>query len=95
MISVIIKTDGRTLKHATLADLRTLAVRRVVEDGAKPSAIAAEYGFCRTYLVHPESVYLECENRMGERMVVASAHDSEIAAEGVWGETSAGALTSK
>jgi len=50
MISVIIKTDGRTLKHATLADLRTMAVRRVVEDGAKPSAIAAEYGFCRTYL---------------------------------------------
>jgi transposase len=27
-----------------------MAVRRVIEDGAKPSDIAAEYGFCRNYL---------------------------------------------
>jgi len=44
------KHDGRSLKHNTLAELRRMAVRRVVEDGAKPSAIAAGYGFCRNYL---------------------------------------------
>jgi len=44
------KRDGRSLEHNTLAELRRMAVRRVVEDGAKPSDIAAEYGFCRNYL---------------------------------------------
>jgi transposase len=44
------KLDGRSLKHDTLAELRRMAVRRVIEDGAKPSAVAAEYGFCRNYL---------------------------------------------
>jgi len=44
------KRDGRSLQHQTLAELRRMAVRRVVEDGAKPSDIAAEYGFCRNYL---------------------------------------------
>jgi len=27
-----------------------MAMQRVVEDGAKPSDIACEYGFCRNYL---------------------------------------------
>lgn len=44
------KRDGRSLKHNTLAELRQMAVRRVIEDGAKVSEIAAEYGFCRNYL---------------------------------------------
>jgi transposase len=44
------KRDGRSLQHHTLAELRQMAVRRVIEDGAKPSDIAAEYGFCRNYL---------------------------------------------
>lgn len=44
------KQDGRALKHGTLAELRTMAIRRVLEDGAKPREIAAEYGFCRNYL---------------------------------------------
>jgi transposase len=44
------KRDGRSLQHHTLAELRQMAVRRVIEDGAKASDIAAEYGFCRNYL---------------------------------------------
>jgi transposase len=44
------KRDGRSLKHNTLAELRRMAVGRVIEDGAKPSDLAAEYGFCRNYL---------------------------------------------
>ena len=44
------KRDGRSLEHNTLAELRRMAIQRVVEDGAKPSEIAAEYGFCRNYL---------------------------------------------
>src|ERR1039457_3725389 len=44
------KRDGRSLEHNTLAELRQMAIQRVVEDGAKPSDIAAEYGFCRNYL---------------------------------------------
>lgn len=44
------KRDGRSLQHQTLAELRQMAVRRVIEDGAKASEIAAEYGFCRNYL---------------------------------------------
>jgi len=44
------KRDGRSLEHNTLAELRRMAIQRVVEDGAKPSNIALEYGFCRNYL---------------------------------------------
>src|SRR5271157_2148371 len=44
------KRDGRSLEHNTLAELRRMAIQRVVEDGAKPSDIASEYGFCRNYL---------------------------------------------
>src|SRR5271166_5234648 len=50
MIYIAMKRDGRSLEHNTLAELRRLAVQRVVEEGAKPSVIAAEYGFCRNYL---------------------------------------------
>jgi transposase-like protein len=39
--------DGRSLDHKTLAELRRMAVRRVLEDGESPSAVAASYGFCR------------------------------------------------
>jgi len=44
------KRDGRSLAHNTLAELRRMAIQRVIEDGAKPSDIAAEFGFCRNYL---------------------------------------------
>ena len=44
------KRDGRSLEHKTLAELRRMAIQRVVEDGVKPSEIASEYGFCRNYL---------------------------------------------
>ena len=44
------KRDGRSLPHGTLAELRQMAVRRIVEDGAKPKDIAAEFGFCRNYI---------------------------------------------
>lgn len=50
MIGFAMKRDGRTLEHNTLAELRRIAIQRVVEEGAKPSVIAAEYGFCRNYL---------------------------------------------
>jgi transposase len=42
------KRDGRGLDHKTLENLRKLAVRRVVEDGEKPSAIIASLGLSRT-----------------------------------------------
>src|SRR6266568_3602541 len=44
------KRDGRGLDHHTLAELRRMAIRRIVEDGAKPSDVAADYGFCRNYI---------------------------------------------
>jgi transposase len=44
------KRDGRSLPHGTLAELRQMAVRRIVEDGVKPKDIAAEFGFCRNYI---------------------------------------------
>jgi len=42
------KFDGRTLDHKTLAHMRRLAVRRVLEDGEAPSAVMAALGMCRT-----------------------------------------------
>ena len=42
------KIDGRTLDHQTLEHLRITACKRVMEDGEKPSAVAASLGFCRT-----------------------------------------------
>ena len=50
MIYFTMKRDGRSLEHNTLAELRRMAIRRVIEEGAKPSVIAEEYGFCRNYL---------------------------------------------
>lgn len=40
--------DGRTLDHKTNEYLREQAVRRVVEDGEKPSDVMRSYGLCRT-----------------------------------------------
>jgi transposase len=42
------KVDGRTLDHKTLEHLRITACKRVIEDGEKPSVVAASLGFCRT-----------------------------------------------
>lgn len=42
------KTDGRRLDHKTLETLRKLAVRRVVEDGQKPSVVIASLGLSQT-----------------------------------------------
>jgi transposase len=50
MFWIEMKRDGRAIGHDTLAELRTMAIGRIIEDGAKPSEIAAEYGFCRNYL---------------------------------------------
>jgi transposase len=42
------KIDGRTLDHKTLEHLRTLAVKRVLEDHEAPSDVMASLGLCRT-----------------------------------------------
>jgi transposase len=42
------KIDGRKLDHATSEHLRLMAVRRVVEDGEKPSRVMDSMGLCRT-----------------------------------------------
>ena len=41
------KQDGRTLDHATLEQIRLMAMRRVRE-GEEPAAVIASFGFCRT-----------------------------------------------
>ena len=41
------KIDGRTLDHATLEQVRLMAIKRVRE-GEEPTAVIASYGFCRT-----------------------------------------------
>lgn len=40
--------DGRTLDHKTLEHLRMQAVRRVIEDGERPSEVMRSLGLCRT-----------------------------------------------
>jgi len=40
--------DGRTLDHKTLEHIRIQAVRRVIEDGERPSEVMASMGLCRT-----------------------------------------------
>ena len=40
--------DGRTLNHQALEHLRKLAVKRVVEDGDRPSEVMKSFGLCRT-----------------------------------------------
>ncbi|MBV6425147.1 MAG: IS630 family transposase ISCARN31 [Steroidobacteraceae bacterium] len=47
MAEVDMKIDGRTLDHATLEQIRKMAIRRVRE-GEKPAEVIAAYGFCRT-----------------------------------------------
>jgi len=42
------RIDGRTLDHTTLEHLRVIAVRRVIEDGEKPSDVMDSLGLCRT-----------------------------------------------
>lgn len=42
------KQDGRKLDHKSLETLRVIAVRRVVENGEKPSTVMASLGLCRT-----------------------------------------------
>jgi len=42
------KIDGRTLDHVTSEHLRKQAVRRVREDGERPSAVMNSMGLCRT-----------------------------------------------
>jgi transposase len=40
--------DGRTLDHKTLEHIRIQAVRRVIEDGERPSEVIKSFGLCRT-----------------------------------------------
>lgn len=42
------RIDGRTLDHKTLEHIRRLAVKRVIEDGERPSDVMASLGLCRT-----------------------------------------------
>jgi transposase len=42
------KVDGRTLNHQALEHLRKLAVKRVVEEGERPSEVMKSLGLCRT-----------------------------------------------
>lgn len=42
------KQDGRKLDHKSLETLRIIAVRRVVEDGERPSEVMRSLGLCRT-----------------------------------------------
>lgn len=42
------KQDGRKLDHKSLETLRLIAVRRVVEDGARPGEVMRSLGLCRT-----------------------------------------------
>ena len=47
MVEFGIKLDGRTLDHATLEQIRLMAMKRVRE-GEEPATVIASYGFCRT-----------------------------------------------
>src|ERR1039458_7361265 len=40
--------DGRKLDHKALEHIRIQAVRRVLEDGERPSEVMKSYGFFRT-----------------------------------------------
>lgn len=44
----MVKIDGRSLDHQTNEYLRTVAVRRVIEDHEKPSEVMKSLGLCRT-----------------------------------------------
>ena len=47
MIESGMRIDGRTLDHATLEQIRLMAMKRVRE-GEEPAAVIASFGFCRT-----------------------------------------------
>jgi transposase len=47
MVESAMKIDGRTLEHATLEQIRLMAIKRVRE-GEKPATVIASYGFSRT-----------------------------------------------
>src|SRR5271167_2527545 len=42
------RRDGRTLARNTQEELRNLAIKRVIEDGEKPSKVMAALDMCRT-----------------------------------------------
>jgi transposase len=42
------RIDGRTLDHKALEHIRRLAVKRVIEGGERPGAVALSLGLCRT-----------------------------------------------
>lgn len=48
MVFAMATIDGRTLDHKTLEHIRTQAVRRVIEDGERPSEVMRSLGLCRT-----------------------------------------------
>ena len=47
LVESAMKLDGRTLDHATLEQIRLMAIRRIRE-GEEPATVIASYGFCRT-----------------------------------------------
>jgi transposase len=47
-MSLVMKIDGRHIDHKALEHLRMTAVRRVIEDGEKPSVVIRSMGLCRT-----------------------------------------------
>lgn len=56
------KQDGRKLDHQSLETLRLIAVRRVTEDGEKPSEVMRSLGLCRTS-IYP---WLRAHQRNGQ-----------------------------
>lgn len=56
------KQDGRKLDHQSLETLRLLAVRRVVQDGERPSEVMRSLGLCRT-AIYP---WLRAYRRKGQ-----------------------------
>ena len=63
----MIKIDGRKLDHGTLENYRKLAIKRVMEGGEKPSAVAASLGLCRTS-VYP---WIRAYNKKGAQGIAS------------------------
>ena len=71
------KQDGRKLDHQSLETLRFIAVRRVVEDGERPSEVMGSLGLCRTSI----SPWLRKHQKKGEaalRMRKASGPKAKL-----------------
>lgn len=64
------RIDGRTLTHEVSEHIRIMAVRRVIVDGEKPSAVIKSYGLARTMIYFWLSVYKE----KGEAGLKAKKH---------------------